>query len=110
MVGWGRARSDMFRIWNGTRQGSIASPVICSVYCDMLLKELRHLVLGDQVAGMYMGVAAYADDLVLLAPNREATEQMIAICESWALENNVYFSTDPDPKKAKCTCVGRTQG
>ena len=48
-----------------------------------------------------MGVMAYADDLVLLAPNRSAAEQMLSLCESWAAENNVQFSTDPDPKKSK---------
>jgi hypothetical protein len=30
---------------------------------------------------------------------------MVALCESWALENNVFFSTDPDPKKSKSKVV-----
>ena len=37
-VRWGKSRSDIFRIKNGTRQGSIASPVLWSVYCDLLIK------------------------------------------------------------------------
>jgi hypothetical protein len=41
----------------------------------------------------------------LLVPNREAAEQMVALCESWALENNVFFSSDPDPKKSKSKVV-----
>ena len=35
-VRWGQARSDIFPIRNGTSQGSIASPVLWAVYCDLL--------------------------------------------------------------------------
>ena len=56
-VRWGQSRSDIFLIKNGTRQGSIASPVLWSVYCDLLIKELRDLGVGAYVAGVYMGVA-----------------------------------------------------
>ena len=71
-VRWGEARSDLFTIINGTRQGSIASPVLWAVYWDMLIKELRGMGLGAYVAWVFMGVAAYADDLVLIAPTRHA--------------------------------------
>ena len=63
-------RSDIFSIRNGTRQGSIASPVFWAVYCDQLIKELRQLGVGAYVAGVFMGASAYADDLVLVAPTR----------------------------------------
>ena len=32
--------------------------------------------MGAHVAGLYMGVAAYADDLVLIAPSRHAMQLM----------------------------------
>ena len=104
-ITWGDAKSEIFSIINGTRQGSIASPDLWSVYLDPLIKQLREFGTGCHMGDIFMGVLAYADDLVLLAPNREAAEQMIAIFESWALENNVYFSTDPDPKKANSKVV-----
>ena len=40
----GSSRSDMFSILNGTRQGSVLSPALFSVYMDNLLLELRALV------------------------------------------------------------------
>ena len=73
--------STSFTISNGTRQGSIASPVFWVIYCDLLIKELRHLGVGAHVAGVFMGASAYADDLVLVAPTRHAMQLMIGVCE-----------------------------
>ena len=55
--------------------------------------------------GMSMGVVAYADDLVLLAPNRAAAVQMLGVCEAWARDSNVHFSTDADPNKSKSKVI-----
>ena len=44
-------RSESFRLTNGTRQGSVISPVLFSVYLDDLLKELRQLNLGCHIGG-----------------------------------------------------------
>ena len=52
----GAAKSDIFSIRNGTRQGSITSPVFWAVYCDLLIKELRQLGVGAHIAGVFMGV------------------------------------------------------
>ena len=104
-VRWGNARSARFPIINGTRQGSIASPSLWSVYMDPLLKTLRNLGVGCHVGNVFLGVMAYADDLVLLAPNRAAAAQMVGVCEDWARNNNVLFSTDPDPKKPKSKVI-----
>ena len=56
-------------ITNGTRQGSVLSPTLFSVYLDDLLQELRHLGVGCHVGGVWVGAAGYADDLILLAPS-----------------------------------------
>ena len=42
-VRWGKARSDMFSIINGTRQGSVLSPALFSIYMDEILQSLRSL-------------------------------------------------------------------
>ena len=75
------------------------------MFCDLLIKELRHLGLGAHVAGMYMRVAAYADDLVLIAPSRHAMQQMLSVCEDYAERYNIMFSTDVDPTKSKSKCM-----
>ena len=71
--GWvklGGKKSSSFAITNGTRQGSVLSPVLFSVYLDGLLAQLRRLQLGCHIGGWWFGALGYADDLILLAPNR----------------------------------------
>ena len=52
-----------------------------------------------------MGCAAFADDLVLLSPSRESMAKMLKVCEKYAAEHNLIFSTDPDPQKSKTKCL-----
>ena len=61
--------------------------------------------MGAHVAGLYMGVAAYADDLVLIAPSRHAMQLMLNVCENYAERYNIKFSTDADPRKSKSKCI-----
>ena len=42
---WNGTKSDYFNILNGTRQGSVLSPTLFSVYIDDLLQELRRAVM-----------------------------------------------------------------
>ena len=101
-VRWGRScTSDRFNISNGTRQGSVASPAFWCVYIDELFTELREAGVGCHVAGMYVGVVGYADDLLLLAPSRDAAQRMLRTCENFTNASNIKFSTNEDPKKSK---------
>ena len=104
-VRWGSSRSDMFSILNGTRQGSVLSPALFSVYMDDLLLELRALGVGCYVGGVYMGAVGFADDILLLAPSRCAMKLMLSKCEDFAIRHNLQFSTDPDPRKSKSKCI-----
>ena len=98
-------RSSDFRLTNGTRQGSVLSPVLFSVYLDWLLVELRKKQLGCTIAGCWVGALGYADDLILLSPNREVLQEMLAVCEQYAEDHNLVFSTDPTPTKSKTKCM-----
>ena len=101
----GGKKSTMFRLTNGTRQGSVLSPLLFSIYLDDLLTELRVLQLGCHIGGVWYGACGYADDLILLAPNREVLQKMLTICERYGKEHNLVFSTDPVPKLSKTKCV-----
>ena len=104
-VSWGKAKSELFPILNGTRQGSVASPALWSIYCDPLIQELRRLGVGAHVGGLFMGVTMYADDLLLIAPTRGAMQQMLNVCDDYAKRYNICFSTDPIPSKSKSKCI-----
>ena len=102
---WGSARSSIFSIVNGTRQGSILSPALFALYVDELLVELRALGIGCHVAGVYMGAVGFCDDILLLAPTRDGMQVMIDTCDRFAKKYNLKFSTDPDPSKSKSKCI-----
>ena len=76
-VKWGKEKSQLFRIQNGTRQGSVLSPALFSVYMDDLLLCLRKSGVGCQVGGVFAGAVGYADDLLLLAPSRSGMQSML---------------------------------
>lgn len=53
------------------------------------------------MGGTYVGVVGYADDLILLAPCRDAASKMLKTCEDFTKENNIQFSVHEDPTKSK---------
>ena len=104
-VRWSQVKSEQFTITNGTRQGSVMSPILWAVYCDPMIKRLRKLGLGAHVAGLFMGVACFADDVILIAPCHQAMQIMLDEVEDFAKEYNIQFSTDPNPQKSKSKCI-----
>ena len=52
-VKWGKVRSRTFGIVNGTRQGSVLSPALFSVYMDDLIVKLRKAGVGCHLGGVY---------------------------------------------------------
>ena len=81
------------------------SPILWAVYCDPLIKRLRNLGLGAHVAGLFMGVACFADDVILIAPSYQAMQIMLEEVETFAEEHNIKFSTDLVPQKSKSKCI-----
>ena len=104
-VRWGQVKSAEFSISNGTRQGSVMSPILWALYCDPMIRRLRKLGLGAHVAGVFMGVACFADDVILIAPCHQAMQVMLNEVEDFAREYNIQFSTDPEPHKSKSKCI-----
>ncbi len=56
--------SEYFNVSNGIWQGGIISPLLYSVYTDILLGKLQDSGIGCHIGHMYVGGMAYADDLV----------------------------------------------
>ena len=59
--------------------------------------------------GNFHGIFGYSDDNLLLAPSIYALQQMLRICENFAEEHNMKFSTDDDPSKCKKKCTAFTR-
>ena len=65
--------------------------------CLFCKKELRALGVGAHIAGLFMGAACFADDVVLIAPSRQAMQIMLNQVENFASRYNISFSTEPCP-------------
>ena len=100
-VRWGSTKSSIFTITNSTRQGSVLSRALFSVYVQELLDRLQSADIGCHVGNTFMGAVAWADDFLLTAPTRQAMQIMLDIASSYAKEVGLQFSTDPDPVKSK---------
>ena len=105
-VEWNGIFSPSFPVQNGVKQGGIVSPVLFCVYIDGLLKSLAELGIGCFIGNTFVGILAYADDLVLLAPSPNAMRLMLKKCDEYADEFNIVFNAN----KSKClfaTCRRR---
>ena len=71
-VRWGSSKSSEFGIVNGTRQGSVLSPALFTVYIQELLDKLQELGTGCHIGATFLGAVAWADDVLLTAPSRSS--------------------------------------
>ena len=104
-VKWNDMFSAFFTLTNGVRQGGVISAILYCFYGNSLFAELRRSGYGCHVIGMYHGIFGYSDDNMLLAPSEYALQKMLEICEKFAAEHNLKFSTDQDPIKCKTKCI-----
>ena len=101
VVMWDNYKSSSFSISNGVRQGAVLSPALFNYYIDNLYKELMKTGHGCKIDSVYFGCFAYADDLALLAPSREALQALINKCSEFFSKHGIKISTHEDVKKTK---------
>jgi len=102
---WNGKYSERFGVTNGVRQGAVTSCILFCVYLDILIKKLRFSGIGCHVAGKFMGIFVYADDIFLISPSRSGLQAMLSECEEYAEKFNFTFSTNIDPVKSKTKCI-----
>ena len=78
-VQWDGAHSNMFKIFNGVKQGSVISPLLFTLYIDSLFLVLKQLGLSCHRI-TYAGAFGYADDIALVAPSLHCLKKMISVC------------------------------
>ena len=110
-VKWDNEFSETFSVVNGVRQGGVSSAILYWFYCSILFQILRDIGYGCWINITYHGISGYSDDNMLIAPSIYALQQMLVICETFAAERNLSFSTDVNPAKCntKCTVFSRAK-
>ena len=87
------------------KQGPILSPILYCVYTNGIFQEMRRMNIGCCIGRNYVGVLGYADHLYLVAPCIDGLQEMLKVCEKYAEDHNLKFSTDVNPNKSKTKCM-----
>ena len=95
----------IFSLTDGVRQGAVLSAILYCFYVNDLFKILRQNGSGCWVNSNYFGIIGYSDDSFLLAPSLDSLQEMLNVCETYALTHNLKFSTDANPAKCKTKCL-----
>jgi hypothetical protein len=101
VVRWCNRVSSCFKTCNGVRQGGILSPVLFNVFMDDLSQQLGKIHIGCFRGDVCINHLFYADDAVLLAPSPSALQNLLNICEQFALEFEMVYNT----KKTVCMVI-----
>ena len=100
-VRWGGVISKFFKMSNGVKQGAVLSAILYCFYTDDLFKRLRKQKIGCWIQGKF----GYADDNLVMSPTLEGLQTMMDTCEKFDKDQNLQFSTNPDPRKSKTKCI-----
>ena len=91
-VKWNNAISKQINIKNRVKQSGCLSPSLFSVYLNKLIEILRTSNVGCRYGSQYMGVYCYADDLSLRSPSFTGLQEMLRLCELYAIDHNIIFN------------------
>ena len=76
-VRFNEVENDPWLIGNGTRQGSVLSPLLFCFYINEVIGEVYNMPCGCLLDGIKMNVLCYADDIALLAPSAKGLQKML---------------------------------
>ncbi len=76
--------SNTIGISNGIKQGGVLSPFLIGIYIIKLLNALKKSSYGCHVGNIFVGVFAYADDIVLLSLMRRGLQQMLVVADNFS--------------------------
>ena len=82
-VRWRNSISEKFKVIAGVRQCGVISPILFSIYMDVLIQHLESAKFGCVINGVHFGWILYANDIVLFSTPLSALQIMLNICENF---------------------------
>ena len=86
--------TNWFNVGSGLKQGCILSPLRFNLYINDLAETVKALNIGINVAGEKVSLLLYADDLVLLAENELALQELLNALNSWCITNKISINEE----------------
>ena len=83
-----------FPVSVGLKQGCKISATLFSVYVNDLINEINNLNCGITIDDKMISILAYADDLVLMAPDKDSLQSMLTAVNDWC--NKWRLTVNPD--------------
>jgi len=83
-----------FKVSRGVAQGCVLSPLFFTVYMDDLMKTLRESGLGMDIGQSLLNALSFADDLALIATDRESAQKLLQILSEWCERNFFEINLD----------------
>ena len=68
------------------------SPDFFSLYINDLIQILRDKGIGCHIVNLFLACILFADDMALMAPTRDAMQQLINICADYCLDFCLKFN------------------
>ena len=69
--------SNEWKLSNGVRQGGVLSGILFCIYIDSLIDKISQMKVGCKLELVRSNFIAYADDIVLSAPSRDALKLLL---------------------------------
>ena len=94
--------ADWVRIRRGVRQGCVMSPVLFSIYGEIIMRQVSELE-GISVGGKNLNNVRYADDTVLVADSMEKLQRLVERVNAAGEEMGLRINR----KKTECMVMSK---
>jgi hypothetical protein len=85
-------KSNVFKLTQGVRQGSILSPYLYNIYTEQLLRNINKMNIGTIVGRTHTAITSYADDIILISATCSGLQSLINECVKYGKKNLIKFN------------------